>query len=149
MPLLLAFAAFLDPQPAPEAQPCLVTQFYFEDELDDAARAMLDRVVTLRRQASPILIHASGMQYPHGWNGAVERALQRGGLIRDHLVSRGIPAERIRVIGQEEGSRRFGNPGDGVALVMIEYSRARVGMTITGYTHHALNCTTPVPRPSR
>lgn len=147
LPLLLAFTAFFEPQPAPAPQPCLIAQLYFEDALDETAREMLERAVIVRRQVNPILIHASGMQYPHGLNGAEERSLRRGGLIRDHLIARGVRAERIRVIGQEEGRHRFGNPGDGVALVLIEYSRARVGMTITGHTHHASGCSTPVPRP--
>ncbi len=150
LPLLLALAAFLQPQPAPEPQPCLVAQLYFDDdgELDDVARATLDRAIDARRrQAVTVLVHVSGTQFPDGWNGSAERSLRRGGLIRDHLIARGLPAERIRVIGQDEGRRRFGNPGDGVALVLVEYVRGRTGMTITGYTSHASGCSTPVPRP--
>ncbi len=148
-PLLALALAFLDPAPAPETPPCLIAQLYFDGEaFDVAARTMLDRAVRGRRQATTILIHASGMRSLDGMNRSGERSLQRGNLVRDHLVAGGHPADRIRVIGQDEGARRFGNPGDGVVLVMVEYGRARIGATVTGYTHHASGCSTPVRRPT-
>ena len=149
LPLLLASAAALQAPPAPEPIACLIAQLYFDDdEFDEVARAALDRAMDgRRRQDVTVLIHASGVRFPEGWNGSAERSLRRGGMIRDHLIAAGLPAERIRVIGQDEGRERFGNPGDGVVLVLVEYSRARVGMTVTGYAPHSAHCSTVVPRP--
>ena len=147
--LLLASAAALQPPPAPGPTPCLIAQLYFDDdEFDEVGRATLDRAMAgRRRQDATVLIHASGVRFPQGWNGSAERSLRRGGMIRDHLIAAGLPAERIRVIGQDEGRERFGNPGDGVVLVLVEYTRSRVGITVTGYAPHSAHCSTVVPRP--
>jgi hypothetical protein len=151
LPLLLVAAAFLQPPQAPEAPPCLIAQLFFDhDEFDEVARATLDRAMDgVRRVTANVLVYASGMQYPDGSNGSGERSLRRGGMIRDHLIARGLPAERIRVVGAAEGWERFGNPGDHGALVLIEYSRARQGMTITGYVGRSSGCSTVVRRPFR
>ena len=156
---LLAAAALLQSPPQDTERtptPCLLAQLHLDEaaypdseEFDEVAMRMLDRAMApLIRFRPSILVYSSAFRHH---NQAPDDALsrRRSETVRDHLVARGLPAERIRIIESGDGWERFGNPGDNNVLVLIEYPFVRRGMAITGYTSHSFRCSTVLPGPSR
>ncbi len=69
--------------------------------LDDAALAGLDRIAALAAEHPDVPVLVEGFTGPQGSQGANELLGQlRARMVFDALVERGVPAERLRMVGR-------------------------------------------------
>lgn len=104
--LALALAAFLSPTPGlaqADGEGLKIYFAYGSSQVSAAEAPKLDQAARLYREGNPIVMSVSGATDTSGPAAAnLQLSLARANIVMAELVKRGIPVERLQVIGRGE-----------------------------------------------